>query len=140
MSLAWVKSFKFKSNFVKKKTQFPSKAWFLSQSTYIYINYSIYYSIKKTDKHPLIYIKQQSLFVCMYDHNSGNPLTDLHQIFHKELGRTIGMFLAGCKDLKFSGFTFLDKVKFPEKAGFPSQYTNEVLTVYLFPRGSNYIS
>ena len=118
MSLAWVKSFKFKSNFVKKNL--VSKQSWVPELVYIYINYSIYYSIKKTDKHPLIYIKQQSLFVCMYDHNSGNPLTDLHQIFHKELGRTIGMFLAGCKDLKFSGFTFLDKVKFPEKAGFPS--------------------
>ena len=41
--------------------------------------------------------------VCLSDHNSGTPWTDLPQIVIRELGRATGMFLDWFVDSKLSG-------------------------------------
>ena len=61
-----------------------------------------------------------SFAVCLYVRSLlMNPLTDLPQILIRELGRTTGVFLVWFKNSDMSKLTFLDKVKFPGKVGFP---------------------
>ena len=53
-----------------------------------------------------------SLFVCISDHNSETPLTDLPQPLVGELGRTTGRLLARLEHSKLSVLTFTEKNSF----------------------------
>ena len=60
------------------------------------------------------------MFLCMFDLNFRNPLTDLHPILIQELGRTTGYI--------YPKLTFISKVQFSGKAGFPS-YSSYIIHV-----------